>query len=128
MPDPGEERLMANTTRCPQCGADNAEDSRRCRVCANLLNASVPEAEAKPLGLPLSMQVQMDVAQREGQGGSGSFDPDGLAVEAPGEAAPKLSSAEIERLTRDAMREERMKKRPGFLKKLSKSDEEQPES
>jgi ribosomal protein L40E len=34
---------MAGKTKCPQCGATNSGDARRCRVCANLLNVDAPE-------------------------------------------------------------------------------------
>ncbi len=33
---------MAKKVRCPQCGAKNAADARRCRVCTTIINADVP--------------------------------------------------------------------------------------
>jgi hypothetical protein len=51
---------MAKKAACPQCGARNDLDARRCRVCANLLNADIPEAPHKPKGLPDSVQRQIE--------------------------------------------------------------------
>lgn len=34
---------MAKKVKCPQCGAKNAADARRCRVCTAIINAEVPE-------------------------------------------------------------------------------------
>lgn len=36
---------MAKKVRCPQCGAKNAADARRCRVCTTIINADVPAAQ-----------------------------------------------------------------------------------
>jgi hypothetical protein len=35
---------MARKVRCPQCGAKNAGDARRCRICGAVVNAEVVEA------------------------------------------------------------------------------------
>lgn len=81
---------MADKIACEQCGADNDALARRCRICANLLNPDVAEED---------------------------FTLPGLSVDADAVGEQKLSSEEIERIARDALREERMKKRPGFLDK-----------
>ncbi len=61
-------------TKCPQCGAKNAPDARRCRVCANLLNAAIPEQEHRPKGLPDHIQRRVD-AQLEQQASEPTFIP-----------------------------------------------------
>lgn len=38
---------MAKKVKCPSCGAKNAADSRRCRVCTAVINAEAAEAPAK---------------------------------------------------------------------------------
>lgn len=39
---------MARKVRCPQCGAKNASDVRRCRVCTAIINTSAPEPGKVP--------------------------------------------------------------------------------
>lgn len=34
---------MAKKVKCPQCGAKNAGDARRCRVCTAIINTDIPE-------------------------------------------------------------------------------------
>jgi len=51
---------MAKKPACPQCGAGNPPDARRCRLCATILNAAVPEAEHQPKGIPEHVQRQME--------------------------------------------------------------------
>ncbi len=65
---------MAAKTKCPQCGAKNATDARRCRVCANLLNLAAPEVEHRPKGLPDHIQRRVD-AELEQQIGTDTFIP-----------------------------------------------------
>jgi hypothetical protein len=177
---------MAKSVRCPQCGADNATDQRRCRICAELLNPDIPDEGLQPRGLTERLQMQVDAEFGDAVGpthipgqlyepdpapGDGivfestappppdpgwppvgadeeeHFDPDALfrdmgrdPVPAPptnpdeirlpepdrgpdplwsvGEGKGELTSAEIERLAAEAVRNERMKKRPGLLNKV----------
>ena len=51
---------MAKKPACPQCGASNPPDARRCRLCTTLLNAEVPEAVQQPKGIPEHVQRQME--------------------------------------------------------------------
>ena len=51
---------MAKKPACPQCGASNPPDARRCRLCTTLLNTEVPEAVQRPKGLPEHVQRQME--------------------------------------------------------------------
>lgn len=84
---------MAKKVKCPQCGAKNAGDARRCRVCTTILNTEVPEERR---GFALSK----DELGREGPppaaapstaadpvapaGGGGATPPgDGIVIEAP---------------------------------------------
>lgn len=39
---------MARKVRCPQCGAKNTSDVRRCRVCTAIINTSAPEPGKVP--------------------------------------------------------------------------------
>ena len=165
--------------KCPQCGARNDDGVRRCRVCANLLNASVPEVEHRPPDLPEHVQRRIEEAVAPHTlgdtyvpgpttGGFGAlppredgevlFDPNALFEEI-GEAeqfqhlpppppppkpdllempveperpdllkeiqlGPNATTEEIERAAAAALREERYRRRPGFLKKVLKEDEE----
>ncbi len=96
---------MAESNRCPECGADNDPDVRRCRVCANLLNAQAPEEVVDDDPTPAA-----DV----------EWSPD--APLSSGE--PDLSAAEIDRIARESVRSERMAKRPRLLRKVFKEDDE----
>jgi hypothetical protein len=51
---------MAKKTPCPQCGARNGPDARRCRVCTHLLNPDIPEAPVQERALPAHVQRQME--------------------------------------------------------------------
>jgi hypothetical protein len=165
--------------KCPQCGAKNDDGVRRCRVCANLLNASVPEVEHRPPDLPEHVQRRIEEAVAPHTlgdtnipgpttGGFGSlpprpvgeaplFDPNALyedietseqfqhlppppappqpdLLEMPPEPerpdllkeiqlGPNATTEEIERAAAEALRQEPLARRPGFLKKVLKEDD-----
>lgn len=70
---------------CPECGAKNAADVRRCRVCTNLLNLDAPEEGRKHRDVVVpSAQATADEAA------SKPFDPDELhrSMRGPGVPAP----------------------------------------
>ena len=54
-----EVREVAKKPACPQCGASNAADARRCRLCATLLNIEIPETAYQPKGIPEHIERQM---------------------------------------------------------------------
>jgi hypothetical protein len=89
---------MADTTVCPDCGADNGA-VRRCRICAALLDASLPESVEETAGP--GPDPLRDV---------GSDLPDGA------------SAGDIEQATARALREDRLRRRPGFLDRVFKGD------
>jgi hypothetical protein len=89
---------MADPTVCPDCGAENGA-VRRCRICAALLDASLPET--------------VD------EGGGALPDPLlGAGTELPDDA----SGGDIAAATSRALREDRLRKRPGFLDRMFKGD------
>jgi hypothetical protein len=77
---------MDSNAVCPQCGAANEVGVRRCRICAELLDLSVPE---EPVFAPVVPAV-----------------PKGA------------SSEDISRAAGAALREERLRRRPGFLDRV----------
>jgi hypothetical protein len=130
---------------------------RRCRVCAALLDAGVPEDAGGPAALPDHVQRWMsrDLAARDQApprpadaapvpdpgGDAERFDPDALFREIGRPAPPPppapppsaqpppptawpvdvpegASGEDIERATAQAMREERLRRRPGFLDRI----------
>lgn len=188
---------MARKPACPQCGAGNPPDARRCRLCATLLNPEVPEEAHRPKGIPEHVQRQMErdwkgdpamaqetvipggsfgslppidaegppaavppapvdhgpgvgapvVAEPAGPVDDDHFDPDELFRQMHSDPTPmtrvpfgstpdlepdplwslggtdqELSSEEISRLTAEALREERLRKRPGLLDKVFRTD------
>ena len=50
---------MAGSAPCPDCGARNDVGVRRCRVCAALLDAAVPEEPVGEAELPEHVQRWM---------------------------------------------------------------------
>jgi len=175
--------------KCPQCGAKNDDAARRCRVCANLLNAAAPEVEHKAPELPEHVQRRIenvvaphahgdthipspsfgglgsvgdDRAAVEAGGGVGAgadaFDPDALFDAVGGdlryehlppppappsdeltmppeperpdlltsiELPPDATTEDIERAAAEALRQERLGRRPGILNKVFKPEGEQ---
>lgn len=97
---------MAESNRCPECGADNDPDVRRCRVCANLLNAQAPEGVVAETDPSPAADVEW-------------------SLDAPlSSDESDLSAAEIDRIARESVRSERMSKRPRLLRKVFKEDDE----
>jgi hypothetical protein len=91
---------MADISLCPDCGAENGA-VRRCRVCAALLDASLPET--------------VEAVDATGPG------PDpllGVASDLPEDA----SAGDIAAATSRALREDRLRRRPGFLDRVFKGD------
>jgi hypothetical protein len=178
---------MAGVYPCPQCGADNDEGTRRCRLCAALLDAAVAEVVVEPKGLPEHIQRRIDqqavggahdehtyvpdhggAASAVAPGGPGDhgggagehFDtgallrdmgrehlpappvrppaPDELRSDpfpppgpdplwaAGADLGPDASSADIERVSREALRQERVRNRPRFLDKMFKAGRDEP--
>ena len=50
---------MAKHVKCPQCGAGNGLDQRRCRLCGQMLNPDIPDEGLKPKGLPEKLQLEI---------------------------------------------------------------------
>jgi hypothetical protein len=92
---------MANP--CPHCGADNEAGTRRCRVCADLLDASVPE---EPVIEAVAPADPFAVA----------------AADLPDDA----SAEQIEQATARALRDERLRRRPGFLDRVFRGGRSDP--
>jgi hypothetical protein len=198
---------VAKKAACPQCGASNAVDARRCRLCATLLNIEVPEEAYQPKGLPEHVERQLHrdwhgdpsmteqtvvpggsfgslppigpdgppldagpseraaapgaeptarhpydptpaVEERGSEADDDHFDPDALFRQmktdpSPMSTAPfgstpdfepdplwalgadgrEMTSEEIERITAEALREERLRKRSGILDKVFQVDQ-----
>lgn len=65
---------MAKKVVCPGCGAKNAPEVRRCRICTRVINPEGEDVAAKPKGLPEHVQRQIDkVVPQEETGGFGSL-------------------------------------------------------
>src|SRR5437868_6651122 len=65
--DAGGGPMGAPKIRCPGCGAKNDTNSRRCRVCATLINMKVPEPGKSGEGVEMG-----------GSSSNDTFDPNAI--------------------------------------------------
>lgn len=66
---------MAAKVKCPGCGAKNAHDARRCRICTAVINADIPEGGPVVEAPTDGPQTTFDAGQIDRQlgGGRSSF-------------------------------------------------------
>lgn len=62
---------MAAKIKCPSCGAKNAADSRRCRVCTVIINMDIPEPGSEPVeampSAPMDESFDITAIERDRQ-------------------------------------------------------------